>query len=407
MNKQQIMILRDLAQKVAEIAANPIQEQKRVLWKKHNMLEKTRPVIFCDPENGWGEIITPNDLMCTDKQARNWEWYLRREIFWGTQMNDDRVIEPFFNIPFVSTSTGWGKQKIVHGGENGNSYTWEPMIKDYESDFLKIHFPQYSIDRKATDDLLILAKEVFEPFLSIRVKQMWWWTLGLTSNAIDFRGLEQFMVDMYDYPDELHKMMGFLCDGTINMIDSLEERGLLCANADDSYVGSGGFGYTDELPSADFNGKIRAKDMWGFCESQETVGVSPEMFNEFVFPYQLKIMEKFGLNCYGCCEILDKRWHIIQQIPNLRRVSVSPWANIETMADFLNDKYIFSMKPNPSYLASPSPDFTSIQNSLKAAVDKTKDCCVEIIMKDNNTIGGNPQNVVKWCKIAKHISESL
>ena len=36
MNKQQIMILRDLAQKVAEIAANPIQEQKSELWKKRN-----------------------------------------------------------------------------------------------------------------------------------------------------------------------------------------------------------------------------------------------------------------------------------------------------------------------------------------------------------------------------------
>ena len=75
--------------------------------------------------------------------------------------------------------------------------------------------------------------------------------------------------------------------------------------------------------------------MWGFGESQETVGVSPEMFAEFVLPYQLPILERFGLNCYGCCEPLDKRWEYVKQIPRLRRVSVSPWSNRAFMAERL------------------------------------------------------------------------
>ncbi|MDP7287961.1 MAG: hypothetical protein QGH94_08205, partial [Phycisphaerae bacterium] len=76
---------------------------------------------------------------------------------------------------------------------------------------------------------------------------------------------------------------------------------------------------TDELPQADFTGRVRLIDMWGFCESQETVGVSPEMFEEFVFPYQMPILERFGLNCYGCCEPLDNRWHVVKRFPRLRR----------------------------------------------------------------------------------------
>ena len=48
-----------------------------------------------------------------------------------------------------------------------------------------------------------------------------------------------------------------------------------------------------------FAGKVRTIDMWGFAESQETVGVSPRMFAEFIFPDQLPILERFGLNCYG------------------------------------------------------------------------------------------------------------
>ena len=60
---------------------------------------------------------------------------------------------------------------------------------------------------------------------------------------------------------------------------------------------------------AGLHGHVRTRDMWGFGESQETVGVSPAMFGEFIFPYQLPLLERFGLNCYGCCEPLDKRWH--------------------------------------------------------------------------------------------------
>jgi hypothetical protein len=50
-------VLRGVAGHVAELAARPIEDDKRSLWYRHNALEPTRPVIFCDPEDGWLEII--------------------------------------------------------------------------------------------------------------------------------------------------------------------------------------------------------------------------------------------------------------------------------------------------------------------------------------------------------------
>ena len=141
--------------------------------------------------------------------------------------------------------------------------------------------------------------------------------------------------------------------------------------------------------------------MWGFCESQETVQVSPAMFEEFVFPYQLPIMERFGLNCYGCCEPLDKRWHVVKRFPRLRRVSVSPWADVEKMAEYLQDNYIFSYKPPPAALALPTIDEDRIRRGLREVIEVTRGCRLEIIMKDNHTIGNNPQNVIRWCRIAQ------
>ncbi|MEG0767139.1 MAG: hypothetical protein RR482_05430 [Clostridia bacterium] len=406
MNRQEKEILRTLAEQVAQIAARPEQAAKRQLWKDHNMLRPTRPVIFCDPEHGWQEILPDASFRCTEPLARAWEFALRRQLFWGEEMGDDRVIEPFFDIPYVSEDSGWGVEKKVIGGGDGLAYTWEAPIGDYARDLPKMHFPHITVDLPATQERLALAHEIFEPFLKPRIKQMWWWSLGMTRLAIAYRGLEQFMLDMYDEPEGLHRLMAFLRDGTLEMIDTLQRDGLLCDNADESYVGSGGFGYTDELPVSPDRPAL-LQNMWGFCESQETVSVSPAMFEEFVFPYQLPILEKFGLNCYGCCEPLDRRWHIVQRIPRLRRVSVSPWANCQKMAEALGNRYVYSLKPNPADLAVPHPDFARIGSALRETMQIVRDCRVELIMKDNHTLGGNPANAAAWCHLAKDIAESL
>jgi hypothetical protein len=216
------------------------------------------------------------------------------------------------------------------------------------------------------------------------------------------------MFDVYDNPDGLHKLMGFLRDGHLARLQFLEDNCLLSLNNDGTYVGSGGFGWTDELPREDFDHtKVRTCDMWGFAESQETSTWSPDMFAEFIFPYQLPVLERFGLNCYGCCEPLDRRWHIIEKIPRLRRVSVSPWANPGVMAEQLGDRYIFSLKPNPSYLAVPVMDEDLVRSEIRKTLKIIRNCRVEIIMKDNHTIGNNPQNVIRWCKIAREEAEAF
>ena len=65
-------LLHTLAGQVAELAARPIEDEKRELWLRHNALQPTRPVIFCDPENGWNEIIRPEYLACESELAREW-----------------------------------------------------------------------------------------------------------------------------------------------------------------------------------------------------------------------------------------------------------------------------------------------------------------------------------------------
>jgi len=125
-----------------------------------------------------------------------------------------------------------------------------------------------------------------------------------------------------------------------------------------------------------------------------------------VFQYQFPVMERFGLVSYGCCEPLNQRWEIIKKIPNLRRVSVSPWADIADMAEKLGGDYICSLKPLPADLARPHIDCEHIRKKLREVIRQTRGCRVEIVLKDTHTIGNNPQNVIDWCRIAMEEAKS-
>jgi hypothetical protein len=393
-------ILRRLAGRVAELADRPVEKEKRQLWLKHNALENVRPLLFCDPENGWSEIVTPDQLQCEHELARAWEHLLRKEIFWGEEMGDDRVIEPWFNVGWVYSRSDWGLHETNIGGDQGGARRWDSPVLSVQ-DLERLSYQTIEVDRPASMDLMAVACDTFSDVLPVRRRQAWYWTLGMTWEAIKLRGLEQIMVDMYENPELLHRLMAFLRDGTLNMVKFLEQEGLYTLNNEGDYVGSGGFGWTTALPVDDFSGQVRARDMWCLSESQETIGVSPRMFEEFVFQYQLPIMQYFGLVCYGCCEPVHDRWHLLRQVPNLRRVSVSPWCDRAQMAANLQDRYVYSLKPHPALLAGDRFDPEAVRADVRDALSKARGCHLEVIMKDNHTLRNDPERAKAWCRIVR------
>ena len=174
------------------------------------------------------------------------------------------------------------------------------------------------------------------------------------------------------------------------------------------FHGTGGYGWTDELPSSGFDGShVKTEDMWGFCESQETVGVSPEIFEEFIFPYQNEILQRFGLNIYGCCEPLDTRWDVVKKIPRLRKVTVSPWSNNETMAEHLSGDYVYCKKVNPALIAVSNVDEDAVRKELREVFNATKKhrCPTEVLMRDVMTLANKAENAVRWVQIAREEAE--
>ncbi len=103
----------------------------------------------------------------------------------------------------------------------------------------------------------------------------------------------------------------------------------------------------------------------------------------------------------GCCEPVNNRWNIIKRIPNLERVSVSPWANQQVMAESLGRDYVFSRKPNPALISTGRFDEAAIRKNIRQTLDSARDCRIEIIMKDVHTLNNEPGRLARWVQITR------
>ena len=94
------------------------------LWSQVNRLEKARPPVFCDRKTARRDHHQDPDAV-PRKLARRWEMDLRKEIFWGEVMGDDKPVEPYFDVPYTAAADDWGLQAVYHKGGGQGSYTWE------------------------------------------------------------------------------------------------------------------------------------------------------------------------------------------------------------------------------------------------------------------------------------------
>ncbi len=118
-----------------------------------------------------------------------------------------------------------------------------------------------------------------------------------------------------------------------------------------------------------------------------------------------RICERFGLVYYGCCDPLDKKMKQVRMIPNVRKVSMSPWADQERGAAEIGKDFVFSRKPSPAMLAYDAFDGEMVRDDLLATVKVCREngCPLELILKDISTVRYDPARLFEWAKIAMQV----
>jgi hypothetical protein len=354
-------------------------------------------------------LITEKDLICSGEQARTIEKQLRMRIYYHQHFQDDTVIEKEWVVHKVIHNTGWGlKPKRIPSPEKRGAWIFDPVILNPD-DMGKLHFPVISYDEKKTHRRFKQLQDLFGDILDLRLKGISHISYHLMQQYTYLRGLEQTMMDMVLNPGWLHDAMSFLKDGHQFILKQYIDQDLLSLNNDATYHSSGGNGYTNTLPARGFTPHhVRPIDMWASAEAQELAGVSPGMHAEFSLNYEKQLLEPFGLNGYGCCEDLSDKLDDILTIPRIRRISISPFADVVKCAEKLRDRVIYSWKPNPAHLVG-SFDEERIKQYIWNTIQVTQnnECILEIILKDTHTCEHHPERFDRWLQIAREVREEF
>lgn len=401
--KEQFAIIRELAAQLAQAAAQPRYAENRRRWQAHNgLVEIQRPLLWIcpDEDGGWLELVPEESLRTTHPDLRVLERQLRKLLYHHRHFADDFVLEPLvrFEMPGEYTGYAYGNasQTSAWGipmqgqGVSKNAYHLNNHLDDPENiRRLLEHEVDFIPDTQRIRELQALYDEVVDGLVRIDfVLPYVVLVQSLLIELVHLRGLEQLMYDLYDEPELLHQILSHMAQSKVRLLDRLEQENRLFDNRTNIYTGSGGLGYLPD-PVKD-PAHIRLSDLWGFADSQEFSQVSPAMLREFALPYQAMGLTKFGMACYGCCEPLDDKYEMIFEfLPNIRRLSVSPWSNIEIAAENIGKKAIYSWKPNPALICSGFEE-GEIRKLLRRVKDATAGrCFTEVILKDIRTC--NPQ----------------
>ena len=397
-------ILRDLTRQYLDICARPVQQERRARWRRHNSLEKTHPLIYVRAF-AWQEM-PQSRCQCQDPFLRSFENSFRSQLFWDS-FDDDSIFEPWVTVPAVHTCAGWGVEiSRKRADEARGSFKIDYPIREPE-DIDKLRAPRHEIDEEQTARKVDRIQETIGDLITVNLDRKpaySVWGADISTDLGYLRGIEHFMMDMVDRPEWLHRLVGFMSAGILRTHDQAEARGDWGLGAHQNQA----MPYAEELedPAPNVNG-VERRQLWCFTAAQEMALVSPAMHDEFLLQYQLPIMEKFGLSSYGCCEDLTNKIDMLRQIPNLRRIAITPFADVGRCAEQIGTDYVLSYRPSPADMVGYGFDEDRVRTILRRDLETCRECHVDITLKDVETVQGDPERIRNWMRVTREVIDEV
>jgi len=360
----------------------------------------------------WHEMDVNGELALhtSDPWLQGYERALRREIYQWDHMRGDMIVEPVLWSPLVVHDSGFGISEDVDIARTDEasgivSRHFHLQITQPE-DADKIQMPVITHDAEASERNWQRLNDLVGDIIPVHKRGIPGSWFAPWDELIRWWGVTEAMMDLVMRPEMVHRVMDRLVSAYERRLDQWEALNLLALNNDSTRIGSGGYGCTDELPPADADpAHLRACDLWGSATAQIFSDVSPKMHMEFALQYERRWLERFGLTYYGCCEPLHLKIEMLKSVPNLRKVSMSPWINLDLAIQNVGNDYVFSRKPNPAIFMAPQWDPNRARDELVEVLARTRDTCsVELIMKDISSVGYKPQHLWEWAQIAAEVT---
>lgn len=389
---------------------SPEMDRLREDWRAHGSFKSgSRPMVTIELGIFAGDII-PNLMRCQGEEARKLEWELLGRVANHKLFGDDSVIPAYLPVTIPTSFVPFGlpvtaEHALDTQGEDLGHH-FNAQVSDLEEDFHKLGPSVYSVYPEEARKRQAELEELFGDILPARLvgHSMYFCP---TQDIVHIMSMEDMFFAMYDYPELFHKMMEMLSSDYLAFMDLMEREGILLPTTAEEHLAQGSYCFTDELPAA-AEGPLTTREVWGYMDSQESAGISPEMYEEFVFPYYEKVSERFGLYSYGCCEAVDPFWdRCLSKAKNLRKLSISPWCNEEKMGEILKDrKTVYLRKPSPNLLGVGSElEEDAVREHFCRTAKAASGCKLEIAQRDVYHINNTPEKVKRYVQLIRETLE--
>ncbi|MFW5893554.1 MAG: hypothetical protein ACOCUY_00265 [Verrucomicrobiota bacterium] len=405
-------ILRQLAEKQAEIARLPVMSARKQMWTDMNDgVPGTQPPFVIESWTFDRDFMPPSILQCESDYGRRIERGLLRHIRHHEILGDDHVCPDTFDIGWHLWCDEFGieipTERIADDEGVETGYHFDCPIKDLNDGFDCVKPARFGVNKEETFQEQAFLNELFGDILPVRILTRSFGSNNLTQRLMRLVSMETFFMAMYDCPETLTGLLTLLRENARRQAQWAEAEGLLRLNNGNQCTCGSCYNFTTLLPKRPVApGDVKLSDLWGVMDSQETVGVSPELFHELIYPHYVELAKLYGLVYWGCCEPVDPIWETsIRHLPNLKAVSISRWANQKYMAEQLDgQKIVFSRKPNPNLLGvTKTLDEEAWAQEIRSTLEavRRRDIPLEFVVRDVYSMHGNLDKARRATEIAR------
>lgn len=398
---QDEIILRKLAREYAIAAADERNWENRRLHTAVNDLKMIRPVVLIS-EIPFHELNFDGSLtlQCQDPVLRSAEEFLRKQLFQWKYFPADMILPPYLPVQKImhSTGNGWTVSEEILATDSKNhivSHKYHDLLED-ESALEQFHLPVVTYDKEATMARYERIASAIGDILPVRLVGYSSYT-PVWDDIARYRGVTPLLIDLVERPEYTHQIVSKMTEYYISLSEQMEALGLYELDPLEIHCTSA---LNSTLPGEYDGENVKRSQIWGRGMAQIFASVSKDMHEEFDIDYMKKIMEPFGLVYYGCCEPLDKKIDIVEKLPHLRKISITPWADIDNAAEVIGNRYVIANKPNPSSVAGKlDEDALRAEISRILGACKRNGCSFDMVLKDISSAGYDVNNLIRWEQI--------